>query len=271
MLGRSSVEMTAWAADTLRDRGIQVTGPAEETKRRPWSLVLCLPTTAGTMWAKANAPAFAHEGPLLTELARHCPDRVLAPIGVDDDRGWILSPDGGPTFDGTPAEWAGVVRSYVGLQHTMSAHPDAVRDTGTPFLPADGLVELYSLFESRAPGLRDAVDRYAEILADTGRLSIEHNDLHAGNVFADGRLFDWGDAVLTHPFLSARLFGSDWQEAYFDEWRRYGPVSAAEIDAAERLAPLIGLRTWLAVDTSTGSWAQAVEDLLAALRRSLSR
>jgi aminoglycoside phosphotransferase (APT) family kinase protein len=38
------------------------------------------------------------------------------------------------------------------------------------------------------------------------RASIDHNDLHTGNVFLDEhggvRFYDWGDAVVAHPFAS---------------------------------------------------------------------
>jgi hypothetical protein len=30
--------------------------------------------------------------------------------------------------------------------------------------------------------------------------SIQHDDLHDGNVFSSGRFFDWGDASVQHPF-----------------------------------------------------------------------
>jgi hypothetical protein len=31
-------------------------------------------------------------------------------------------------------------------------------------------------------------------------MSLQHDDLHDGNVFADGRVFDWGDSSVGHPF-----------------------------------------------------------------------
>ena len=31
-------------------------------------------------------------------------------------------------------------------------------------------------------------------------MRLQHDDLHDGNVFADGRVFDWGDASVGHPF-----------------------------------------------------------------------
>lgn len=146
-----------------------------------------------------------------------------------------------------------------------------LRATGTPFLPPERLIDLYRHFESQAPGLGPAVERYAAVLSATTRITVEHNDLHDGNVFArNGRIFDWGDAVITHPFLSVRMFESDWSTTYFDQWRVFDAVADSEIDAARRLAPLVGLRPWLSVDTSTGPWAEAVAALLGLLRTALT-
>ena len=50
----------------------------------------------------------------------------------------------------------------------------------------------------------------AELAASPIPLSVEHNDLHADNVFAGSaslpglRIFDWGDATITHPFTGLR-------------------------------------------------------------------
>jgi aminoglycoside phosphotransferase (APT) family kinase protein len=55
----------------------------------------------------------------------------------------------------------------------------------------------------------DWCDRLA---ASPGGASLDHNDLHGGNVFLDAsggaRFFDWGDAVVSHPFASALVLRS---------------------------------------------------------------
>ncbi|HTF12539.1 MAG TPA: phosphotransferase, partial [Asanoa sp.] len=40
----------------------------------------------------------------------------------------------------------------------------------------------------------------AELAADGLGASLQHDDLHDGNVFATYRFFDWGDASVAHPF-----------------------------------------------------------------------
>src|SRR5437763_14987983 len=44
-----------------------------------------------------------------------------------------------------------------------------------------------------------------ELTSTTPASSLDHGDLHAGNVLVDGdrrRLIDWGDSCVTHPFSS---------------------------------------------------------------------
>ncbi|MBX6724117.1 MAG: phosphotransferase, partial [Dactylosporangium sp.] len=31
-------------------------------------------------------------------------------------------------------------------------------------------------------------------------VTLQHHDLHGGNVFQTGQVFDWGDSVIGHPF-----------------------------------------------------------------------
>ena len=52
--------------------------------------------------------------------------------------------------------------------------------------------------------LRDTYAGWCAELAASGIPdSIDHNDLHAANILVDGagvRFYDWGDAVVAHPF-----------------------------------------------------------------------
>ncbi len=62
----------------------------------------------------------------------------------------------------------------------------------------------------RLEALRPTVARWCELLDRMpGAPSLDHNDLHPGNVLTDehgdvghARFYDWGDAVLAHPFAS---------------------------------------------------------------------
>ncbi|SUB40468.1 hypothetical protein [Nocardia brasiliensis] len=269
LLGQSIEPLTDWAFGVLAEHGVTVTGAPMETRRRAWSLVVRIPTSAGPIWAKANARAFAHEGHLLELLARLCPGSALEPVAVQSDRGWLLSRHGGDVAPDTAAEWTGLVRAYAELQQSLTPHIEQLRATGTPYLPPARLVTVYQHYEPRIPGLGDRIAETAAELGDYNRLSIEHNDVHPGNAFAGtGLLFDWADAVITHPFLSHKILRSPHQAEYFAQWRRGGPISRTEITLAERLAPLIALHPWRTIDISAAPFARTVEALLDELRSS---
>ncbi|WP_280394070.1 hypothetical protein, partial [Nocardia brasiliensis] len=141
--------------------------------------------------------------------------------------------------------------------------------TGTPFLPPAGRVTFNKHSAPRSPGRGDGFGAAAAELGDYNRLSIEHNDVHPGNAFAGtGLLFDWADAVITHPFLSHRILRTTHRAEYFAHWRRGGPISRTEIALAERLAPLIALHPWRTIDVSAPPFARTVEALLDELRTS---
>jgi len=112
-------------------------------------------------------------------------------------------------------------------------------------------------------------DRFATVcrrLADFGvPATLQHDDLHDANVFVgDGRhrFFDWGDAVVSHPFVSLlvplrmarqaldvpsghpvllRL-----RDSYLDVWRDHGTWQelTEQCDLALRIGPLQRALTW---------------------------
>ncbi|MEV5649431.1 hypothetical protein AB0L57_14375 [Nocardia sp. NPDC052254] len=275
-----------WATAELTARGLRVTGAAE-MRRRDWTLLARIRTGDGAFWAKASARAFAHEGPLLQALHRLRPGSVPKPVAVQRDNGWMLARDGGETMRSgpldrsiagddeqpppRPPEWDAVLRDYAGLQHALGGQADVLRDTGTPYVPPSRLVEIYRRFADHDPGLVPAIAAAADELEQFGRLGPEHNDLYPGHVFrATGAIFDWGDALITHPFLSLRTHTDPRRQAYFDAWRECAGVGAREIELSARLAPLTTLHSWLTVDISPGSagerFAPFVADMLARLR-----
>ncbi|WP_433598686.1 phosphotransferase [Nocardia sp. CA-135953] len=267
LLGQPVQPMLDWATGVLTDRGVKIVGTPEETRRRAWSLIVRIPTDAGPTWLKANARAGAHEGPLLQALARLRPGSVLEPLAVQPDHGWLLSPDGGVAAQDSAAAWTELVRRYADLQLAMGSHIDELRATGTPYLPPSQLITVYRHFEPRVPGLGAAITEAGAALAEFGRLSIEHNDLHPGNVFTDSdMLFDWGDAVITHPLLSWRVLRGPHRSEYLDRWRQSCSVTDAEIALVDRLAPLVALHPWRTIDASPPRFARFLQGLLDDLR-----
>ena len=181
------------------------------------------------MWLKSVGPGSAHEPPLAAALGQWVPDAVLAPLAVHPGRRLMLLPDGGRTLRaagaGTVDAWESMLRDYARLQLELVARVEGMLDLGVPDarldrlpgLVGDLLVDDASLLLGHPDGLTSAVrdrvladqGRYAEScarLADFGiPATLQHDDLHDANVFVgDGRhrFFDWGDAVVSHPFIS---------------------------------------------------------------------
>jgi hypothetical protein len=194
---------------------VTVAGEIEQPHVRPWSTVLRVPTHDGDVWFKAALPGVAHDVVVTETLARLRPDLVLAPLAVDLDRGWMLLPDGGDRLreliqrERHPRPWYELLPAYADLQLASAPEADELVAGGVPDLR---LGQIPALAERLAADLGepapppDAVVRLCERLAAFGIVeTIQHDDLHDGNVFVrDGayRLFDWGDSAVMHPFAS---------------------------------------------------------------------
>jgi len=223
--------ITAWVDDHLARTSLHRTGKPKQVHLRPWGTVYRVPTNQQPVWFKAPAPATVFEVGLYELLAREAPSLVLAPISTDLDRGWLLLPDGGPTlgdiangpdFVDTLCE---ILPRYAQLQRDLAPHVDAMLALGlTDMRPAAmpaRFDEAFSAVSGWVTGHGDSTDQHllhriaarraafvawcGQLVATPGIPSIDHNDLHAKNIFAtDGRftIADWGDAVLAHPFAS---------------------------------------------------------------------
>ncbi|MET7667885.1 aminoglycoside phosphotransferase family protein [Micromonospora luteifusca] len=218
----------SWVETQLSQAGRRVTGLVEP-RVRPWSLVWRVPTDDGPVWFKANNRGTVHEAVLIATLAQLTPERVLTPIAVDPVQGWSLLPDGGESLrdvlarDPDLAHWERALPGYAALQLATAPGADELVSLGVPDHRPEALAGLFAeLLDDReslligAEGglsldmyerLRAELPSYAERcrrLADIGiPATVQHDDLHDGNVFAgrDGyRYFDWGDASVAHPF-----------------------------------------------------------------------
>jgi hypothetical protein len=224
---------TAWLDEQLSNHGVRRTSAVTQPHLQPWATILTAATTQGAVWLKATGPANAFEVPLYALLHRAIPGRVLAPIAVDAGRGWILLPDGGPSLgdrlDGVnlPAALAVILRCYAELQRDFAPESDAaltlgVADMRAQVMPTRFDEALETVGRSVADGggardgetlrevaaLRELYGSWCERLAAApGLASLDHNDLHPWNMLVPSldrpdevRLYDWGDAVIAHPF-----------------------------------------------------------------------
>ncbi len=280
----------AWVDERLAERGRRRTGPGVTYKIRFWSMVRWYPTADGLVWFKQNNPGSQFEGSLIAELARLVPWIVRPPLAVHPDRGWLLTDDQGPTLaDGDPPPIARpevrarLVDTVAELQRATALDPGLAPGTRLTVVDpphADQVVDQIAEWLAGRPAshplaigpaetdrLRAAGRRLAAIGAglDPGvALGLDHNDLQPGNVFTghDGRLrlFDFGDALWTHPFTTLHgLFTAlpdelavDADETaaltdrYLEHWSDRAPrhTLRADLDRVRVLLPLQRFLAW---------------------------
>lgn len=272
------------------------TGPVDVFRDRPWSAVARIPTGAGAVYAKENRGGTRYEAALLLALARWVPARVLTPIAADVHRGWTLLPDGGPTMRESgaadPDRWARLLAEQAQLQRDVAPHAADLLAIGVPDQrPSAFDATLAGLPESptltaELPALRALNDRLA---SSPIPMSVQHDDLHDGNVFTDGRVFDWGDASVGHPFgvllVSLRVAADQFKvaegdpavlrlrDAYLEPWSDLADRETllADVRAAVQLAKIGRSLAWQralaeADEAARAEWGGGVAGWLDELR-----
>jgi hypothetical protein len=284
---------------------VEPLGDTEEVKLRPWSAVLRTPTSDGDVYFKANLPALANEPELTRLLHRLDPAHVLPVLAEEPDEGWMLQADGGPTMRSRLGgvddlvRWERMLARYAELQVRASGHVEELLAAGAP---DRRLAELPRLFEWLAGAeLRALVPRLAARCTelDTYGLpaSIDHSDLHSGNVLAPGDgyvFFDWHEGAVTHPFFSM-VVATRWLEqhhavnagsaeearlhdAYLAPWAGFSATASlrAALDLALRIGPLTRALGWMRVleglpPPDRGEWGGYVSGWLGDLATELER
>ncbi|WP_436492737.1 phosphotransferase [Actinokineospora sp. HUAS TT18] len=289
--------LVTWMDEQLAAAGISRTGEVGEPRVRPWSTVLSAPTTAGPVWLKQTGAANGFEAALYEILLDVAPHRVLAPIAVDTDRGWLLLPDGGDPvgWDLPPDDLVTVLTDvlphYATLQRDLAPHVDRMIAAGvtdmrpeimpTRFAEAVAVVGGLPEVEAREPEFREWCARLA---ASPARASLDHNDLHPANILVNAgiRFYDWGDAVIAHPFaamfvplkvlldkLGPQAPGTlRVRDAYLEAFTDLAPRAelVAELDLACRVAKVARTLVWArAIKTDPGEWADAPRETLLTL------
>jgi hypothetical protein len=273
----------AWIEEQLSGLGLAITGPIEQPHVVWWSSVLRVPTDDEVLWFKAVQPDGAFEMRLTPFLASRWPGHTAHVLAADPQRGWMLSRDAGVRLrdmagDRAPIDhWAELLPQYAEVQVGAAGEraelgllgvPDRTLTTirsdleqalGEPDTLLIGQKDGLSPSDRQAlqhglEGFRARCDRLAEYgIPD----SIQHDDLHDGNVFVrDGSylFFDWGDACISHPFhtlvvtLRSLAYGQKLapggtdllrlRDAYLEPWA--GFASRADLIEAADLARRTG-------------------------------
>jgi hypothetical protein len=262
-------DAVVWAREVLAEQGTEVLG-IEQVRRRAWSTIWRVSTRRadGDLYLKTAPDGVAAEPALLEVLALHGVPHVQQPVAVHGNH--VLLPDGGPILrlvdrPERDAVWRDVMRHYAEVQWATepAAAEDLVRagvpDLRLPVLPDIGadLVARWAPELTSVPSmLRDAAAELDELMP---MATLEHGDLHEGNAFARGAVpFDWGDACVSHPFLSLLVAGREevpgGVEAYLETF--LGEPGVAEDPDVRHV---VELATTLGVVSRVLSWQRAID------------
>jgi hypothetical protein len=300
-----------WLDERLREAGIQRTGPVAQPRIRPWGTVLNAATTAGPVWLMAPGPGTVFEVRLYELLHDVVPDWVLAPIATDAERGWVLLPDGGTSLrdsETDPVEaMLKVLPQYGDLQRQLMPRAGDMVELGVSDMRAELMPERFDEAVAAVSRRADADDletirqivgrrdifraRCAQAMSTSIGASLDHNDLHAGNVFMTGqrvRFYDWGDSVVSHPFASMLIalralpyqYGISsgdpaiprMRDAYLEAFSDLAPhwELVEQLDAACWVGVVARALVWeraLTTEDEPGEWTKAPVETLKGLLR----
>jgi hypothetical protein len=226
-------QVSDWIYAEVKRQSLKIVGVIEQPHIYPWSTVLRVPTDEGTLFFKATAAETIYEAVLTQKLTEWYPDCMPELIAVDTARGWMLMRDGGeplrasirPTQDIKP--WNPVIARYSQVQVGLSEHVSEMLALGVPDCRLEALPAIYAnllvdeeslmidqekgLTSTELKSLQDLAPRFKQICAELAAYripaSLNQGDFHDGNtLLKNGRItfFDWGDANVTHPFVSLR-------------------------------------------------------------------
>jgi len=219
-----------WITAQLAAQSWPATGPVETVHKRIWSIFMRVPTDNGFAYFKAPAPPF-YEAPLTQALARWRPGCTVPLLGVDLERGWLLSADAGSTLRSLGQtldqvdHWLKALPVYAELQIEMASHVFEILAFGTPDRRLAVLPGLYShllqetdslrigLIDGLSPeehrALLDLRPRFSDLCAELDNFgfpaTLTHEEIHENNVLFDGERYiftDWSDCSVAHPFFS---------------------------------------------------------------------
>jgi hypothetical protein len=220
-----------WIQDQLLALGYEITAPIEQLFVRIWSTVLRVPTTAGDIYFKAAAPAFAYEPALTQVLCELLPANMPRVLAIDRERAWMLIEDAGETLRDIMPDEGDVYRlqdmlvQFARVQQASIAYVSQLLAAGCPDRRLELLPDLYEELLADTPALllgeeqgvtaaeyaklRELTPEVKQLCASLASFGIpaalHHDDFHPGNVMIrDNRttFFDWAESGVTHPFCS---------------------------------------------------------------------
>ena len=111
-------------------------------KLRAWATVWRVEAADGVFFFKQNCPGQAFEAGAMKVLAELSPRHIVPVAAVDEERGFLLTPDQGPVFADTAGDdldnWCRLVATSARLQHDVAGGVDRLIAAGMTPMPVAG-------------------------------------------------------------------------------------------------------------------------------------
>ncbi|MEH7224410.1 aminoglycoside phosphotransferase family protein [Bacillus sp. JJ1566] len=270
-----------WLCSVTEELGYEITGNVDRVKDSDFCLVVRIPTNRGNLFYKENGPATRHEAILNKHLDRTSQGKTARIVALNETDGWFLMEDlkGKSLRDVKDKQlWQRAIQEYAELQISQMKDVKSFLEIGVP--------------DRRMPILRQEIAQHLKDMCRTGlteeetkevmslkpellsmcdqmdsaiSASIEHGDLHTNNiriVHDNIVFFDWGDASVSHPFFSTRIFWHALDDLLMDESEWLGTVDEFR---PFYLEPWTKFATMKELDN-----ALRISDQLACVQRALS-
>ncbi|TYS67436.1 phosphotransferase [Sutcliffiella horikoshii] len=277
-------EALEWIKRKAKELNLSGISDQETIKATDISLVEKFTFQNATLYFKATGKSSEFEPSLTEELFLRNPKQTVEVIASHSDHPWMLMKElKGESLRKTKDKdcWKNCLQEYAHLQVKESKNLSRLVDIGVPdrrFAILKDEIELH-LLDLCQTGLnrsetKQIMDIKEELLKMCDRMenvvpySLDHGDLHSGNIQVAGNgnepvFFDWGDAAVSHPFFSTRIFWhaldelieseSEWLDIvnefkpyYLEPWREFAPLAELEkaLELSDQLACVYRALGW---------------------------
>ncbi|WP_404350152.1 phosphotransferase [Sutcliffiella horikoshii] len=275
-------EALEWIKHSAKELNLSSISDTETIKATDISLVQKCTFRNATLYFKATGKASEFEPLLTEELFLRNPKQIVEVIASHPDHPWMLMKElKGVSLRKTKdkTRWKNCLQEYAHLQVKESRNLSRSVDIGVPdrrFAILKDEIEFHlldlchtGLNKSETKIIMELKEELLEMcdsLENVVPYSLDHGDLHSGNIHVVGNdtvFFDWGDAAVSHPFFSTRIFwhaldeliesDSDWLDIvnefkpyYLEPWREFAPLADLEkaLEVSDQLACVYRALGW---------------------------
>lgn len=225
-----------WIAGVLEKNKYIINGPLEQVKVSDLSIILRIPIVNGELYFKGTGMAARYEAGLSHHLNMIHKGKSVDIVDINENEGWLLMCElGGGSLRQLRDKhvWQRAINEYAKLQvseieyiHTLISLglPDrrlhVLKDDIEKHLSGMCATGLDEETTGKVMALKPELLQMCEEMEGVVPYSIDHGDLHSANIrLVDNEIvfFDWGDATITHPFFSTRIFWHSIDDIIFSE------------------------------------------------------